>query len=706
MGWLLDAGGVVAALVLFASTGWLGWLAAHRLLPDGPASARLAAAATVLCWGLQALFWPLAVGGAFHPAAIALLAAAAVLAHRHLDGASAGAALRSDLARIREAFRGLGPARWLVAAGFVLPALKLLRSLIAPPLAWDSLTYHFLHAGRFVQAAGLVSERAPDAAGYYQHFPVGGEIVWAWAMLPLHGDLLVGAAGALAWLALVLGAGAAARALGASERSATLTALAAALAPVFLSLITSGYVDHLVAALFALGATFVARGLRTRAAADAALAVMALGAGLAVKISMAPLVGVALLGALVLLRGRRAPALLALSLIGAAPYLRTWVETGSPLHPLPVTVLGVRLSEGSEEFRLVHHGELLPPDRPPTRALELAQRLVWGSRVGGWPHLNFGLGLIPLALAGVVGGARLLARSGTRGTALFLLFAALVNAGLFLSDTFVAWRLLWWSVSGRLAGVAFVALALLGAGWTGRVPDALRAAALALALGQASLGFGENGWIGVAGAGGLVVLAGALLFFGARPLARRGWRRAALALGVALAAGVGAGLGAIRAGLRDAIRADATSLVEDGQGARTRAWDAHPLNPPNAASWPIWAHFDRGPAHRLAVTSGWDGLGHNAFRYPLLGSRLQNEVLYVPVTRDGSIIDYRRAGDVVREADFEAWWRRLVEARVDHLVLLGPPNMPELDWVEQHPDRFEPAVPGVGHFSLAFRVRR
>jgi len=705
MGWLLDAGGLVAALVLFLSTGWIGWLVAHRLLPDAPASARLAAAAVTVLWGLQALFWPLAVAGAFHPAAIAVLAVAAVVAHRRLDGAGAGRALRADLRRLGGALWGLGRWRWLVAAALVLPVLKLLRSLIAPPLAWDSLTYHLLHAGRFVQAAGLVSEHAPDAAGYYQHFPVGGEIVWAWAMLPVHGDLLVGAAGALVWLALVLGVGAGARALGATGRSAALAAGAAAVSPVFLSLITTGYVDHLVAALFALGATFVVRGLRSRAGADAVLAVMAFSVGLAVKVSIAPLLAVVLVGALVLLRGRSAPALL-LALVGAAPYVRAWIETGSPLYPLPVSIFGLRLSEGNEEFRLVHHGELIPPEKRQTRAAELATGLVWGSRVQGWPHLNFGLGLTPLVLLGLGGCAALLVRRGRRVAALFLQFAALVNTGLFLSNTFVAWRILWWPVSGRLAGVAFAAVALLGVGWTGRIADAFRAVALVLALGQASLGFGENDWIGVVGAAGLLAVAGVVLFFGARPLARRGWRAAALVLGLVVAAGVGTGLGAVRAGLRDAIREDAAVLVSDGEGARTRAWDGHPLSPANAAAWRIWAHFDRGPRHRLAVSVGWNGLGHNAFRYPLLGSRLQNEVLYVPVTRDGSVVDHRRADELARAADFDAWWGRLVEARVDHLVLLGPVNMPEADFVARHPDHFEPAEADEAKFSLAFRVKR
>jgi hypothetical protein len=76
-------------------------------------------------------------------------------------------------------------------------------------------------------------------------------------------------------------------------------------------------------------------------------------------------------------------------------------------------------------------------------------------------------------------------------------------------------------------------------------------------------------------------------------------------------------------------------------------------------------------------------------RYPLLGSRLQNRVLYVPITKGrGPIIDYRNADQVRHEADEAAWLERLRQARIDR-VFLGEPPPPEKEFVLRHPEKFQ-----------------
>ncbi len=135
------------------------------------------------------------------------------------------------------------------------------------------------------------------------------------------------------------------------------------------------------------------------------------------------------------------------------------------------------------------------------------------------------------------------------------------------------------------------------------------------------------------------------------------------------------------------------------------AFVMHAIKRAYAGAWPIWRELDDGVRHRIAVTAGWDGVGHNVFRHPLLGSDLQNRVFYVPITGDGSIVDYERGDEVRRRADAEAWLARLTEQQIDVVVLLDP-RPPEAPWIETRPERFEriaAGIPGTGHAAYRFR---
>ena len=130
------------------------------------------------------------------------------------------------------------------------------------------------------------------------------------------------------------------------------------------------------------------------------------------------------------------------------------------------------------------------------------------------------------------------------------------------------------------------------------------------------------------------------------------------------------------------------------------AFDAHPLA--YAFSWPVWEALDDGRPHRLAVSAGWDGKGHNWYRYPLFGSRLQNQVVYVPPTRDGTPLDYGLEDDPMAGASFAAWIGRLITLQIDTVVTLAPPPPVEVAWVRDHPELFRPLVCSDNGLSCAF----
>jgi hypothetical protein len=78
---------------------------------------------------------------------------------------------------------------------------------------------------------------------------------------------------------------------------------------------------------------------------------------------------------------------------------------------------------------------------------------------------------------------------------------------------------------------------------------------------------------------------------------RAGFALFGLALGFVMA-------NRVRGGLRGEIYAAAAA-------PEAPAFDGDRLYSGYASSWPIWGYFDEATPHRLAVTAGWDGTGHN-----------------------------------------------------------------------------------------------
>ena len=93
----------------------------------------------------------------------------------------------------------------------------------------------------------------------------------------------------------------------------------------------------------------------------------------------------------------------------------------------------------------------------------------------------------------------------------------------------------------------------------------------------------------------------------------------------------------------------------------------------------------------------------NDFLYPFLGSRLQNRVVYVPVTADGSIVDYKDARTAQSQFDEHAWLQRLRDHHVEYLALL-PPSPPEALVIARRPDVFRLVVQGACNDARLYRV--
>lgn len=700
-----------ALAIAFALLGWA--LSTRFVSREAPLAVRLAGAVTVTLAAATGLFWVLALGGLFRlgiavPLVAGLAAWAFLRAARRGCGAEClGAELGAAVRAARAVFRGSGG--WIFGALTVLVGVATIRGLVAPPLGWDGLTYHLLKAGRFVQSGALVTERAPDAWRYYEYFPLGGDLLWAWAMLPFRSGLLIALVDLGIWAAVVLGVYASARQLGASLRLATLAAAAVGALPAVVVFLSTGYVDNVTLAFFALGSVFVLRVL-AGAVAEAPLATVALSCMVGVRLTTAPLL--ALGGLLVFAAVLRGPgslgrrlgavaACLAVGLLGAPTYLRSWLEQGSPFHPIRVVVAGQVLSEGEPALydTLDRVISATPEDR---RSQPGWASLFYASAPEGW-YANPGPGAAILVGLGSLGAAVLLRRRRW-GAVLWLGFSAVVLLGSLWTEEMTVYRVSDWAHTvGRLLLPGFGALGLLAAGVAGSRFERLGAMLLAVATGAGILWSLPRGLSAAELPGTAVLLVVLAVLLVALALLAR-WIRQGGARWSALAGGllvVALGLGvadAVRAGQRYPLY-QAAAVFPGG------LYHLHPLNQYHIAAWPIWRELDQPGPLRVAVFAGWDGRGHNIYRFPLLGSRLQNLVLYVPVTRDGSVVNSSEFEEISKRADFRSWLGRLVAARVDIVVSLAPAIGIEAYWIEQSPELFEPVVADTYGLTKAYRFR-
>jgi hypothetical protein len=124
-----------------------------------------------------------------------------------------------------------------------------------------------------------------------------------------------------------------------------------------------------------------------------------------------------------------------------------------------------------------------------------------------------------------------------------------------------------------------------------------------------------------------------------------------------------------------------------------------------ARSWPVWQALDVSRPLVIAVAAGWDGVGHNWFRYPLLGSRLQNRLCYVPVSSDCSVRDYRVLEAKERpDTSVVTWLHGLAASEANCVVLLPPRPVAEDSWVRQLPAVFTELSRGTDGEAAAWLV--
>ena len=665
----------VLALALVASMLTASLRLTHVLLPRGSIPLRWGTVAASGMWlstvgfhllrSLHAFTWLGAFG------ACLLLAAASLwlLPQR----VALGVCLRRERRAARALLRCVRRDSRLLLGFFALSACALIvRALIIPPLGWDTLTYHGPRAVRWLQSGELTFEPGTGPYDYYRHFFSGGEIFMAWAMLPLHSDLLVNLGGAAQWLSLGLASWAFARELRLGEPFATSTACAVMFAPLVQLQVCSGYVELPLNAALVQGSALAVHVMRRPTPGAAIACAMSLGVAAGVKLQGATpglIMGVGALVRLLLSSGAVPQRILAAvsgmacAVLPALPWLhRAYRDTGYPLSPMPVQLGPLTLGVASPMMRWYQARNLTPGDWEAEKNAALRMLAPLGDF-----HATLGsMALFPFVLAPL--GLIVLARRRPLLALLLSVTAALPVLAHF-SAGLSAVRLLRVGSAARFlitAWVQCVPLSLLCAQHAGLAGRAYRVWLLFYPVTYTllSLRDGQAPWELRDALCCAVLIAWAVLLLRALPH-RLAFCAALLVLGLCSLQ----------------LRRDQTRF-----SAYRHSFAIH-----NAPRY--WADAVRqvdlpDRAHRIAVTGGPDQSSDRWQSYFFLGTRLQNSAYYVTPTRDGGIAHYGPGGDLEARADYSAWLKRLHSARITHVVSFQPRSL-EQSWMNGHGEHFE-----------------
>lgn len=623
----MSLGEFLAGSVLFGATLAAVTAAALALVPrDNPPGDRLARSvavglvATVLLVAAHVV--PLALGVLSRGSVLmtgAAILGAALLARGRLAGGD-GRMPKPVSRRVTDPSTALAVVTGLLVGAAVLAVA--LRDGTTALDHVDMVSFHLPVVADWIQSgsAWQITQHIPQQAqGAYPH---NGDVLLLAVVLPWHSDFLVRFAEypflVLAAAALV----AAARELGCTRSTAALVALALVSVPAVLhSAVGQAMPDTVLVAGFACALLFVLRHARTRSHIDLALAGAGLGLGFGTKwygVSSAA-IAIALWALFAAYRARRAHAPLRPVVAGAAILtavtaavggfwlVRNLVETGNPVFPVEVTVLGVTLFDAPPDpirekvgFSIAHYA---------------GDPAVWREHLLPALRAAFGAGgalLVGLAVAGLAVGLRrrvlLVAGLGAAAVTLAFAYAITPYTALGFEGAPVAAE-----VNARYAVPALIAAAGLAAWGLARagprllVVGEIALAAVAIAGLRDSLDVPWGATSAVAGTMALVGLAGRRLA-GARPP----WLRSAgLAAGVLLLAGaLGGGF----------------ALARDFEQDRYRGED------------PVLDRvLERVPTpSTVGLTGIWDSRGVA----PVLaayGDGLENRVRYVGQVRDGML---------------------------------------------------------------------
>jgi len=570
------------------------------------------------------------------------------------------------------------------------------RTLLLPPLAWDSLTYHAVKAGMWVQNGHCRLMEAPGGWFNYRTYPGGAELFHAFAMLTFEGDFLVPFVDFVQWLALIPALFLLGRCIGLERKTSLVGSLCCAFLPPVVFMVGSCYVDLIHGLAMILGVAFVSKYFFLYRSAYLVLGLMSLGiAGSVRYFAFIPICGIlVLVVGHISIRGKqkmRAFAILCLGLIlmlvPLVPWpLQTMHDTGYLFFPFSVKLAGLQLglSSPATDWFIQRHN--IQPYALKTEATALLQLFYWhGTDQDPWPAPKYGvIGLLgccvfPVAMISLL----------KRRLWIALLIGAVVvsvMAAYFLPG-FALVRQLWAKSNARFLFPAILPAVVVGLLVVRGHVEKVMLPLLLLAS-------------------GLTFLLGVRMFW--KPFEFDSMAVSCILLGI----GAGTTIGLYKWSARPAyvltgilvLFVCLTGLYHLRSQIRLQniysSYFFHDF--PRYWTCAVARIDDPNTRRKIAVTSGPIQNADNWFMYLFMGRRLQNTIQYVPVTENGEIEHFGPNYSGLKSFSYESWLRRLHQQGITEVMSFSPTSV-EIQWMLDHPESFQ-QITGDGQYGL-FRVK-
>lgn len=570
--------------------------------------------------------------------------------------------------------------------------LLAVRVLMLPLLGWDSLTYHGLKAGLWVQGGGWAVLEAPGGWEYYRTFFGGGEIFTAWAMLFPRSDMLAGIPDLAFWMLIGLVVVCLAREFGSSRRSAIFIAVSFVCSWEFSKLVGTGYVDTCSLFFLLAGVLFLFRSLRVRQLSFLYFSAGAFGLAAATKVNLL-VVSIPLMAVTVAFLFYRYTCSIKkfafLLVVYAAPVLpwliQNYFSSGYVLGCVPLSIGSLVLGEAPPNLEWFLDREDLMPYHlgAESEAFLIAVK-------------DFG-GALVLAVIGIAFWLyRVLKRESQSLIALVVIGMVMI---LYLSPSFSVIRLGWAGVNGRflapgviLATIAGLPLVVSDVWWR-------KTALEILCVGCAAFGvvvyINSVIW-GSANENEVVFLAISTLLSIISIRISSSVQRKCLMLNhpilVCFILSLVLGSTIFFSSVKNSLRSQAYStstIMRSFPRYWTEAFDAT-----EQEKAPMVIAFNYAPLK----------ISHFAFLSPFIGSNLDNRLVYVSPERDGSIKPHHPEHMADSDPDFKVWRTSLDEAHATHVLGLLPPSI-EVRWMCEHADQFT-QIAGKGANWGLFRIKQ
>ncbi len=669
---------ILVTIVFFFVMSMISYVVAKKMLSLESPIIRLLASIVIFAWTLSLLFALLATFNLFIDWYAIAAAALGLVIVRLFAWPSEGmvGSIKDDLTQITQTIKNQGDdlAWWSVfAVLFTFVSLFGVRGLCLPLLGWDTLTYHALKSGLWVQTGGWVSFEAPGGWEYYRTFFGGGEVFTAWAMLFCRSGLFSAMPDIFFWLTLGLSVFCLSRQFDVSSRSALFTSLAIICAPPFSQMVGTGYIDTGAYALLLAGFCLLLCTTQSNNLFALVVASAALGAAASIKINifaMIVLLFVPLFIVLWILGFRNLRVYLVCMIVFLVP-VAPWLIYNTMTYGYPL---------GSTAFSLgpIVLGKAPPNlvwflDRPEITPynLETEWEAFWRSIQHYGPVLVLSVMGIPGILYGLWG------RKASHGLGACLLVIAAI---LFLSPAFAVIRLVWQDWNARFLALIVILPIVMGVSLLTQFYQGRRLieafSLLCITTGVYEYcqlfiftGYFIENWFLAAAV--LLALAAylALNFLWTYRIAAR-WVGIGTTLLICIAA--------ITLCERFHREFRATAYAEcTTMHTFPRYW-APAVKVIDSKDGPL----------TIAIAYGPTQVSQIGFIAPFLGARLENTLVYVSPDQNGKIPSHgANYFDEIMDGDFNQWLQRLKDKQVDYLLCFRPASN-ELIWAEENPSHF------------------